>query len=149
MVVLALTVPLQLISAVVAYTSQDKAYASGAALLAGTWAAIAIVTLTSVPGSRSPELGVALLVAAAGLVGPVVAGASEPLAASVTAGSASRFVLTALTQLLVQPVWRQVAGVGGLVLSALALCAAWIYEVRMARRGSRPSALGGHVRGPA
>jgi hypothetical protein len=138
LVVLVLTVPLQVFSAGLAFATRDPAYGSGAGLLAGSWAAIAIITLTSPPGSRSPELGVALLVVSTGLVAPVVAGAAQPLAALVTAGSAVRFVLTAMTQLLHQPGWRDLAGAGGLVLAVLALGTAWTYDVRAQRNSARP-----------
>ena len=51
--ILVLTVPVQLIASVMGLLSRDPVAATGMGILAGTWAATTLATLTSPPGAAS------------------------------------------------------------------------------------------------
>jgi hypothetical protein len=51
------TVPLQLIACVIGFLARDPAAATGRGFLAGAWAAVALVTLNSPPGTTSSGPG--------------------------------------------------------------------------------------------
>lgn len=92
--VLVLTVPLQLVAAVVGFLARDPVAATGMGLLAGTWAAVSLTTLTSPPGDPSGGLGVLLLLSAACLLVPAVAATAKLVPALVILTSATRFAAT-------------------------------------------------------
>lgn len=142
----ALVVPLQGLAFIFAVLARDEAAASGMALLAGTWLAIGLVTLTSPPGSTSGALGLLLLGSTGTLL--VVAGAaspSKPLAAAVIAVAALRFVLTGVYELGAGGVWQTTTGIVGLVLAALAWYAAAAFAMEDA---ASPSLLPTFRRAP-
>ncbi len=129
LVALLATAPMQLLAAVLAFSTRDPSAGTGAAVLAGSWAVVGTTTVTSPPGSHSSGLGLVLLVAACALVVPVAAGVSKPLAAVVMATSGLRFAVTGVYQLVATSAWREAAGLLGLVLSGVALYAALAYEL--------------------
>ncbi|WP_069386223.1 hypothetical protein [Cellulosimicrobium cellulans] len=131
--VLAFTVPTQLVACVVGFLARDPVAGTGMGVLAGTWGAVALVTLTTPPGASSPGLGVLLLCAAAALLVPATAGLAKPVAAVVMALSVLRFALTGVAEISGSSTWLSVAGVTGLVLGAVALYAALAFELEDVR----------------
>jgi succinate-acetate transporter protein len=127
--VLVLTVPLQLISAVVGFLARDPVATTGTGLLAGGWAAVAVAALTSTPGTSSPGLGVVLLALSAALLVPAAAGVTKAAAAMVLLLSAARFAATGLHQLTASPAWQQTAGWVGIALAAVSSYAALAFEL--------------------
>jgi uncharacterized protein len=131
--VLAFTVPAQLLSAVYGYLARDPVAGTGMAVLAGTWGAIGLVTLTSPPGSASPGLGVLLLAAAAAMLVPAAAATTKLAAAAVMLLACLRFAVTGVAQLTGSPTWLTAAGITGLVLAVVALYAAFAFELEDVR----------------
>ena len=78
--VLGLTVPAQLLAAVFGFPARDSVAGTGMGVLAGTWAAVTVVTLQSPPGADSDGLGLVLLASAAALLVPAIAALSKPVA---------------------------------------------------------------------
>jgi uncharacterized protein len=119
--VLVLTVPLQLLAAIVGFGARDPIAGTGMAMVSGVWALLAVTTLTSPPGASSPAVGVLLLTAAVALLVPSSASHGKILAAAVMVGSAARFALTGLAELTGAGGWDVAAGILGLALALLAL----------------------------
>jgi succinate-acetate transporter protein len=135
LIVLAFTVPLQLLASILGFLARDAVAATGMGLLAGIWAAFALVTFTSRPGSTSDALGLFLLLAFAAMLAPATAAVSSKLVpALVLASAAIRFGLGGLHQLTGSERWEDVAGVWGLWLAALAVYAAYAAELEDALR---------------
>lgn len=147
LVVLAFTVPLQLLASILGFLARDAVAATGMGLLSGIWAAFALVTFTSDPGSTSDALGLFLLLALAAMLAPAAAAAPSKLVpALVLASAAIRFGLGGLHQLTGDELWEDVAGAWGLWLTAIAVYAAWAAELEDAlKRTVLP--LGRHGRG--
>ena len=127
--VLVLTVPLQLLSAVIGFGARDPIAGTGMAIVSGVWAMIAVSTLLTPPGASSPALGLLLQVAAIALLVPVVAARGKVLASMVLVGSAVRFSVTGISHLTGAPMWDAVAGTLGMLLGVLALYAALGFEL--------------------
>lgn len=68
--VLGFTVLVQLVASVCGILTRDPVAGTGMGVLAGTWAAVALATLTSPPGTSSSGLGVVLLTAGAAMLVP-------------------------------------------------------------------------------
>jgi len=130
--VLVFTVPLQLVSAAWGFWARDPVAATGTGLLAGGWAATAVSTLTSPPGSTSAGLGVVLLGVAAALLVPALAGVSRLAAFGVLALSVARFATTGVAELEGGRAWLTVAGWVGLALAVTSVYAALAFEVEAA-----------------
>jgi succinate-acetate transporter protein len=113
------TVPLQLLSSVAGFVRAEVAPATGMAVLAGTWAAIALTTWTSPPGSTSKGLGIVLCATGASMLVPACAALAQPWAAAVMGGAAVRFWVTAGYELTGDKGWQHAAGWVGLVVAAL------------------------------
>ena len=128
--ILLLTVPLQLLAAVMAFVAHDAAAATSAGLLAGGWASIAVVRLASPPGSTSTGLGVVLVAVAGALLVPASAAVTRLAAAAVVLVCAARFAATGVHQLTALPAWETVAGWIGLALAALSAYTALALELR-------------------
>lgn len=131
--VLASTVPMQLLASVVGFLARDPVAGTGMGVLAGTWGAVALVTLASPPGATSPALGTLLVAAACAMLVPAVAGVTKLAAAGVMALAAVRFAVTGVAQLTGASGWLRAAGVVGLVLAAGALYAALAFELEDVR----------------
>jgi succinate-acetate transporter protein len=150
--ILAFTVPVQLLASVLGFLARDSGAGTGMGVLAGTWAAVGLVTARAAPGSHSPGLGVLLLCAAAAMLVPAAAATGKLVAAAVMALSAVRFAVTGVVQLTGSATWTTLAGGIGLALAALALYAALAFELEdarqetvlpVARRGDGLAALDG------
>jgi uncharacterized protein len=118
----AATVPLQFAVAVLGFLARDPVAVTGMGLLAGTWAVVGFTTLTSVPGTVSPGLGVLLLTAGVGMLVPAAGAVSGKIApALVMALAGCRFAVTGVYQLDGSAAWKAAAGWTGLVLAVVAL----------------------------
>ncbi|MBC7273668.1 MAG: hypothetical protein H5T76_34055 [Streptomyces sp.] len=148
--VLVFTVPLQVLASVFGYLCRDPVAGTGMGVLAGTWAAVCVITLGSPPGAHSDALGTVLLAAAVAMLVPTAAAGGKLVAAAVMGVSAVRFAVTGIAEITASSAWETTAGVIGLVLAALALYAALGFELEdtahhtvipLLRRGSGRTAL--------
>ena len=157
---LAATVPLQLTAAVVGFLARDPVAATGMGVLTGTWATIALTTLTSPPGATSTGLGVLLLTAAVAMQVPAVSAAGSKLVpAAVMCLAGIRFAVTGAYELTGSAAWQSAAGWVGLALGGLAVYAALALELEgsqgrtvlpLGRRGAgRAAARGDQPLDPA
>lgn len=126
---LGLTVPLQLIASVFGFLARDPVAGTGMGVLAGTWAAAGLATLTSRPGTASDGLGVVLLASAVALLAPALAAHGKLVAAAVMGLSSLRFALTGLAELRGTDAWMTAAGFAGLLLAVVSLYAAFGFEL--------------------
>jgi uncharacterized protein len=118
----AATVPLQFAVAVMGFLARDPVAVTGMGLLSGTWAVVGLATLTSVPGTVSPGLGVLLLAAGVGMLVPAAGAVSSKIApALVMALAGCRFAVTGVYQLDGGATWKAAAGWTGLLLAVVAL----------------------------
>lgn len=137
-----LSVPfvLQLLASVFAYLARDGATGATLGLLATTWLSLGLVHLTSAAGSTSSALG--LLLVAAGTMLALSAAAVlvvKPLPAAVFAIAALRFVLAGVYELSTTGFWQALAGVVGLVITALAAYCVLAFELEDQRHGALPT----------
>ena len=137
LVLLAFVVPLQLVSSVFGFLARDVVTGTGMGLLAGTWLAIALVTLTTPPGALSEALGTLLIASAALLLVPAgAASLAKVVPAAVIATTSVRFALTGVAQLGAGAAWADAAGIVGLVLCALAVYAGLALALEDARQAA-------------
>ena len=135
LILIAFVFPLQLVTSVFGYLGRDVVAGTGMGILSGTWLSIGLVTLTSPAGSTSDALGLFLLVAAVAMLVPALAALSGKLVAVAVLGTtAVRFACTGMYQLTVSETWKDIAGVVGLVLCAVAVYAALAIAIEDARR---------------
>jgi len=90
---------------------------------------IAVTTLTSAPDTSSPAQGMLLITAAMAILVPVSAARAKLVAAAVLGGSAVRFAVTGLAELTGSGMWEVTAGGLGLLLAAVAMYAAFGFEL--------------------
>ena len=125
LIILAFVVPLQGLSSILGFLTQDVGVGTGMGILSGTWAATALVTLHLPPGGTSDALGLFLVTAGAALLIPATVAASQALvSAAVMATAAVRFALTGVAELTGSVAWRHGAGIVGVILAGLAFYAA-------------------------
>jgi uncharacterized protein len=135
LILIAFVFPLQLVASVFGYLGRDVVAGTGMGILSGTWLSIGLVTLTSPAGSTSDALGLFLLLAAVAMLVPALAALSGKLVAVAVLGTtAVRFACTGMYQLTVSETWKDIAGVVGLVLCAVAVYAALAIAIEDARR---------------
>lgn len=147
---LGLTVPVQLIASVFGFLARDPVAGTGMGILAGTWAAAGLATLTSPPGATSPGLGVVLVTCGLAMLVPAAGGREKTVAATVMALSALRFMVTGVAELNGVAAWMTAAGWTGVILAAVSLYAATAFELEgtdkrdvlpLWRRGTAASAV--------
>jgi succinate-acetate transporter protein len=132
---IAFVFPLQLLTSIFGYLGRDVVAGTGMGVLAGSWLSIALVMLTSAPGSTSDALGLLLLLSGVGLLIAAVAAASGKLVATAVLGTAAvRFACTGMFELTASGTWEDIAGVVGLVLLALGIYAAMAIALEEAHR---------------
>ncbi len=131
--VLLLAPPLQLLAAVMGFLSRDPVAGTGVGVLAGTWAGLCVVTLSSPPGSTSAGLGVLLLGAAVCLLVPAAAATAKVVPCLVILTSAARFAVTGVAELEGGRAWMTAAGWAGVALAVVALYGALALELEGAR----------------
>src|SRR5579875_2519042 len=121
---------LQVIACVFGFLGRDAVAATGMGMLAGTWAIIGAVMLTSKPGASSHALGTFLFLAGAGmLVSANTAAMSKLVPAIVMALTGLRFILTGIYQFIPTTSWKMAAGIVGLVLGFAAVYGAASLEI--------------------
>lgn len=126
---------LQLIACVFGFLGRDAVAATGMGVLAGTWASIGAVTVTSPAGSVSHALGTLLFLAgAAVLVSVFIAATAKLVPAIVMFLTAVRFVVTGIYEFVPDPGWKTAAGVVGLVVAFAALYGMASLEIEGMRR---------------
>jgi len=124
-IMLAFVFPLQLLASIFGTLTRDGVAATAMAILAGTWATVGLVMMTSPPGATSEGLGVFLLVAAVAMVWPAIgAWLGKLVPALVLTGAALRFATAAIYHLTGSTTWKDITGWVGVVLGVLALYAA-------------------------
>jgi hypothetical protein len=153
LIVIAFTVPLQLLASIIGFLARDGIAATAMGLLSGIWLAQALVLYTSQPKATSDTLGLFLLFAMVAIWVPASSALSSklvPAAVFTTAGI--RFGLTGIYQLTGSDAWKHAAGAVGLLLAALAIYAAYAAEFEDAlkrrvlpfgRRGRGETAVSG------
>lgn len=127
--VLVLTVPLQLLAAVMGFLARDPVAATGMGILSGTWGAVCLATITSPTGAASPGLGVLLLCSSVALLVPALSARSKAVPALVIVTSAARFALTGIAEIEGTSGWPHAAGWVGVALAALSVYAALALEL--------------------
>lgn len=127
--VLVLTVPLQLLAAVMGFLARDPVAATGMGMLSGTWAAVGLSTLASRPGTASEGLGVILLMSAACLLVPAIAARHKAVPALVVLTSGTRFGVTGIAEIDGGAAWMHAAGWVGIALAVLSGYAALALEL--------------------
>ncbi|NOJ60602.1 hypothetical protein [Arthrobacter sp. 260] len=130
--ILVLTVPLQLFSSVIGFGARDPIAGTGMAMVAGTWALIAVAMLVTPDGASLSALGVLLITAALAMLAPILGAKGKLVAAAVLAGSALRFAITGVAHLTGSDGWETAAGIFGFALGALAIYAAIGFETEEA-----------------
>jgi uncharacterized protein len=136
-ILLAFVVPLQFLTSIFGFLARDVVAGTGMGILAGTWLSIALVQLDSRPGATSDALGLLLLLAAVAMLVPAAASATGKLIpAAVLATTAVRYATTGLYEITAGESWKDIAGIVGLVLCALAVYAALAMALEDARRQS-------------
>jgi uncharacterized protein len=147
---LGLTVPVQLLASVFGFLARDPVAGTGMGVLAGTWAAVGLATVTSPPGATSPGLGMVLVASGMAMFIPAGGGREKVVAATVMALSGIRFLITGVAELSGTPAWMTTAGWAGLLLAAVSLYAALAFELEgtdkhdvlpLWRRGAAASAV--------
>ena len=154
-ILIVLVAPLQLLASILGFLARDPVAGTGMGILAGTWAAVGLVTLRSPLGSTSHALGLLLLASGTAMVVPALGALqSKLIPALVLATTALRFALTGIYQLSSVTGWKIAGGVTGVVLSALALYAATAFMVEetshrswlpLGRRSRGRRAITGHL----
>ena len=135
LILIAFVFPLQLITALFGYLGRDVVAGTGMGILSGTWLSVGLVTLTSPAGSTSDALGLFLLLAAVAMLVPAIAAVSGKLVAvAVLSTTSLRFACTGLYELTASDTWKDIAGVVGLALCAIAVYAALAIALEEARR---------------
>jgi uncharacterized protein len=134
LILIAFVFPLQLLAATLGYLARYVVAGTGMGVLAGTRLSIGLITLTGKPGATSDALGLFLLLAATAMLIPAAAATTGKLVpAAVLTTTALRFAITGLYQLTDSNGWKELAGIVGLVLCALALYAALAMAIEDAR----------------
>jgi succinate-acetate transporter protein len=137
----------QLLASIFSFLARDTVMATAMGQLALIWLVIGLVTYTSPPGAKSDALGLFLLfVSVSMLLTAATAALSKLVPALVFATAALRFALGGLDNLTGNVTWENLAGVVGLVLTCLALYAAWAIELEDAL-GSALLPLGRRAKG--
>jgi uncharacterized protein len=135
--ILVFTVPLQALTSVLGFLARDVVAGTGMAILAGTWAGVAVLTLGSPPGSASDALGLFLLLSGLAMCLPAAGAALGKLVvAAVLATAALRFATTGIAQLTERAAWEDAAAYVGLVLGVLAVYAALAMLLEDVRRAT-------------
>lgn len=125
LILLAFVAPAQIAVSILGFMARDVVAGTGMGILAGTWLSVALVMLTSPPGSTSSALGLLLLLAGVAMLIPAsTAAATKLIATAVLGTTALRFAVTGIFELTGSSAWEHVAGIIGLGLCGIAIYAA-------------------------
>ena len=132
-VLVAVPIPLQFMAAWWGFIARSPAGATGSALLAAVWLAVALDLITTKPGPPGPSNAVGMLMfgATAMLCVPVAAElrAGSLLSAAVLATTVIRFALTGVSGFAHTSGWSHASGWMGIAVAATALYGALAYEL--------------------
>jgi succinate-acetate transporter protein len=129
LIVIAFTVPLQLLASIIGFLARDGIAATAMGLLSGIWLAQGLVLVTSPSKATSDALGLFLLLAMVAIWAPASSALTSKLVpAAVLATAGIRFGVTGMYQLTGSDAWKHAAGVIGILLAALAVYAAYAAE---------------------
>lgn len=135
-VVVAMPVPMQLLAAIWGLIRGELAAGTGSSVLAATWLALALATITGTPGAPGPTKAESLFLfaAAAGLLVSVATELvdREVVPAAVMLTTSVRFALTGASGFTHSQGWATAAGVVGFVLAGVALAGAGTVELQTA-----------------
>ena len=121
LILLAVPFPMQLIACVLAYLARDGTAGAALGVLASTWLAIGLVYVIVEPGQSSAPLGLMLLGSGGALsLSAVAASQSKRLTAFVFMVASARFMIAGVHELSGTALWQTVAGILGLLLTAVA-----------------------------
>jgi len=125
LILLVAVAPAQLLTSILGYLARDGVAGAGMGTLAGTWAAMGLILLTSDPGSTGRAPGLLLLVAGVVMLIPAAGAAMGKLVPAVVLATTSiRFVLTGIWELTGGNDWKIASAIVGLLLCSLAIYAA-------------------------
>jgi succinate-acetate transporter protein len=127
--VIVFAVPLQLIASVFGFVGRDGVVGTANGTLAGTWAALSLVSILRPLPSTHPGLGVLLIAAGAVLVISGVGAGAKPMAGLVLLTAAARFVVTGVYELSASSGWKLTAGWLGIALAVIAFYGALAFEL--------------------
>lgn len=122
--VLAITVPVQLLACAASFAQAQTTAGTAMGILAGTWAAVSTITITTGSSTANSALGVVLLCAGCAMLVPAVGGTGPPIAPIVMSVSAMRFIVTGVAEITAAPAWLTAAGWVGLGLAGVSFYAA-------------------------
>lgn len=129
-VLVAFAFPAQVITGLLSFWARDGATATVMCVLGLSWLVMGLVTMTSPPGARSEALGLFLLLSAVAVaLTGITAALTKYVMAIVLLTASLRFLLTALFQLSGAEGWKTASGLLGLLLTLLAVYAAWAAEL--------------------
>ncbi len=135
-VVVAVPVPMQLLAAVWGLIRGELAAATGSAVLAATWLALALASITGTAGAPGPTKAESLFLfaAAAALLVSVATELVDGnfVAPGVMLTTSVRFTLSGVSGFTHTQGWATAAGVAGFVLAAVAVAGAFAIELRNA-----------------
>jgi uncharacterized protein len=131
--VLAVPVPMQLLAAVWGLIRGELAAATGSSVLAATWLALALATITGTAGAPGPTKaeGLMLFASAAALFVSVATEFVDRklLTGMVLLAAACRFALTGVSGLTHGQGWTTAAGAAGFALAGIAFVGALVVEL--------------------
>jgi uncharacterized protein len=134
--VLAVAAPMQLLASVWGLIRGELATATGSSVLAATWLALALATITGPAGAPGPSKAESLMLfaSASALVVSVATSlvGRNFVSAVVMLTTSCRFALTGVSGLTHSEGWATAAGVAGFVLAGVALAGASWHELRSA-----------------
>lgn len=133
LMLLVFTVPIQAATSIFGFLSRDTQIGVEMGILSGAWAAVGVTLLLSPPGSTSSALGVLLIAAGFGLVGPIVAAATSRLAPAIVITLASLHLLAdGAYQLGAGGDAKTAAGIIGVILAIAAFYTAIALQIEEA-----------------
>jgi uncharacterized protein len=127
--VIVFVVPLQMIACVIGFLGRDSVVATANGILAGTWAAVSLVSILQPLPMTHSGLGVLLVAAGAVLLTSALGTGAKPVAGLVLLTSTGRFVVTGMYELTGSPAWKSTAGWWGIALAGVAFYAAMAFEL--------------------
>jgi uncharacterized protein len=134
LVLMAFAVPMQYLAAVFGFLGRDGAGGTGMALLGSCWLVTGTLSLLSPPGSRSLVLGMFLFFATGAVLVPATGALFGKLATCAAFGvAAARFAVTGVYEYHGGPAWEHVSGWVGVAACAVALYAAFAFEIEDTR----------------
>src|SRR5439155_11578766 len=114
LILLVAVAPAQLLTSILGYLARDGVAGAGMGTLAGTWAAMGLILLTSDPGSTGRAPGLLLLVAGVVMLIPAAGAAMGKLVPAVVLATTSiRFVLTGIWELTGGNDWKIASAIVG------------------------------------